>query len=89
MSEYTDQQAARAVGRELKAERSYRGLTQQQVADASGLSVDTIQRIESGKRLAHLDQLFALARALGTDADAIMVRAHGRVQIEDNGLGYG
>lgn len=89
VSEHTDQQAARNVGRQIRAERSFRGLTQRQLASDSGLSVDTVQRIESGERMAHLDQLFALARALGVDAQEIMRRAQGRVQIEDNGLGYG
>lgn len=50
--------------------RNIRGLTQQQLADTSGLNIRSIQKLERGERDIHkaeLDTAIALADALGVD----------------------
>jgi transcriptional regulator with XRE-family HTH domain len=50
----------------LKALRAERGLTQQQLADAAGLSQQTVGHLESGRRHRPTgDTLVRLAEALG------------------------
>ncbi|WP_433451467.1 helix-turn-helix domain-containing protein [Streptomyces sp. CA-142005] len=52
-----------AIGPRLRALRRYRGLTLQALAAATGLSVSTLSRLESGGRRPTLDLLIPLARA--------------------------
>ena len=51
----------------LKALRADAGLTLMQTAHRAGLSYTTIQSYEGGLRVPRLDNLFALAAALGVD----------------------
>ncbi|MFJ5229442.1 helix-turn-helix domain-containing protein [Kitasatospora sp. NPDC088391] len=51
------------IGPRLRAVRRERGLTLEAVAAATGLSVSTLSRLESGKRRPTLDLLIPLARA--------------------------
>ncbi|WP_239082133.1 helix-turn-helix domain-containing protein [Actinoplanes teichomyceticus] len=50
------------IGPRLRRIRQDRGLTLEQVASATGLSVSTLSRLESGKRRPTLDLLIPLAR---------------------------
>jgi len=50
-----------AVGPRLRALRSRRSLTLQQLSAATGISVSTLSRLESGLRLPNLAQLLPLA----------------------------
>ena len=52
-----------AVGKKLKATRKRRGITQELLAEASGLSVNTIKRAERGEICPK--SLNKLARVLG------------------------
>jgi transcriptional regulator with XRE-family HTH domain len=52
-----------AVGPRLRAARAARDLTLEQVAQATGISVSTLSRLESGGRRATLELLLPLARA--------------------------
>lgn len=55
----------------LKTWRHDRGLTQQSVAAAAGMSLASIQNIESGRSGGSLESLLKLAAALGVDKEAI------------------
>ncbi len=52
--------------------REYRGLTQQQLADAAGISKPYLSQIESGKRTGSAAVLRALADALAVDVDELL-----------------
>lgn len=59
----------------LVAIRTARGLTQQQLADASGLNIRMIQKFESGERslkTARADTLMAIAGALGVKIENLL-----------------
>lgn len=60
-----------AFGRKLASMRQKRNLTQSQLADKAGLSVDTIGAMERGLRWARLTTLHALARGLGVTTDEL------------------
>ena len=57
-----------AVGRRIRAWRTQRGLTQQQLAEALGVSESYIQHVEQGARSLRVDKLLELAAALGVPA---------------------
>jgi transcriptional regulator with XRE-family HTH domain len=59
-------------GMQVRDMRRGRGWSQEQLAEASGLSVRTIQRIESGQP-AGLASAAALARAFEVEVDEVMV----------------
>lgn len=66
------------VGRILNGEnpvrvfRDFRGLTQQALADASGVNRAYIAEIETGKKPGSVAALKSLAAALGTDVDDLV-----------------
>lgn len=53
--------------------REHRGLTQQQLAQAAGISVPYLSQIESEKRVGSPDVLAALARGLARSLDDLVV----------------
>ncbi len=53
----------------LRVYREYRGLTQQALANASGVSRDMIAMIETGKKNGSVATVKKLARALGVDIE--------------------
>lgn len=55
------------VAERLRAARLARGLTQDQLADASGVGVATIRRIENRTTEPKIDTTARLAAALGVD----------------------
>ena len=57
----------RRIGARLKSLRRGRGLTQDQVAERTGLSVNYLSRIERGLENPTLDTLLSLAGALKVD----------------------
>ena len=57
----------RAVGRRIRVLRYQRELTQEELAEATGISRSFISLIEHGGRGANLTRLFVLARALGVE----------------------
>lgn len=59
----------RAHIRELRAAR---GLTQEQLCERAGISVDAVSRIEGGSRVPTLDTLARLARALAVSPSALL-----------------
>lgn len=60
------------IAAELRAERARRGLTQLELAERSGVSVWTVQRLERAKRRANAGQLVALAKVLDIEPAKFM-----------------
>lgn len=60
--------AANMFGRNLCLARRRRGLSQEKLAERTGLCRDTIFKIEMGQRSPRLDTLLTLADALRVDA---------------------
>lgn len=56
----------RQLGIRVQALRRQRGLTQEQLAEAIGRSVDTISNIETGRLSTRIDTALKLATVLGT-----------------------
>ncbi len=57
----------RLIGARIKSLRRGRGLTQEKVAERTGLSVNYLSRIERGLENPTLDTLLGLAKALKVD----------------------
>lgn len=53
------------LGRQVRALRLRQGMTQERLAEAVGLSVPYVSRIECGSRKASLEALEQIAAALG------------------------
>jgi transcriptional regulator with XRE-family HTH domain len=70
----------RAIGRTIKAQRTYRGLTQAEVIRSSGVSKGAYLPIESGERPADVVQLERIAKALGTTHTRIVQLAMAEVE---------
>lgn len=60
------------IGQKIKELRLLKGLTQEDLAELTGLSVRTIQRIESGEVDPRTYTLNALAEALGVDLEVLI-----------------
>jgi DNA-binding XRE family transcriptional regulator len=56
----------------VRAWREHRKLTQEQLAEAAGISKSYLSQIESGKRRGTTNVLVALANALGLDLDDVV-----------------
>src|SRR5438046_769900 len=61
-----------AVGPRLRTLRSDRNLTLEDVSTASGVSVSTLSRLESGQRRPTLEILLPLARLYGVPLDDLV-----------------
>lgn len=68
-----------AVADEIRGERSAQRLTQNQLADASGVHRKTLQRIESGHRVADTTQFARICQALGLSLVEFYTRVEARV----------
>jgi transcriptional regulator with XRE-family HTH domain len=55
----------RAIGDNIRAERTRRKLTQERLAEAAGLDRKTINRIEQATHATLIDHLILIADALG------------------------
>lgn len=71
---------ARSVGAQLRAERAAAGLTRDELAEAAGVSVSTVRRIEGELRPANMDQIAALCAALGLNVSDFLSRAAQRIR---------
>jgi transcriptional regulator with XRE-family HTH domain len=63
---------AEAIGANLRALRQAAGLTQEQLAHASGVHMTEVSRIEAGKRDPRISTLLRLARALGAPPSGLL-----------------
>ncbi|MCC8125910.1 MAG: helix-turn-helix domain-containing protein [Lachnospiraceae bacterium] len=61
------------LGKRICSFRTKQGLTQDDLAEKSNLSRDHIYKVEVGKRTLSLDSLVAIANALGTSSDDLLV----------------
>ena len=59
------------IGQRIAELRKEKGLTQQNVADATGLQRNHLSRIEQGKYSVGFDTLQSIAQALGMQVDFI------------------
>ncbi|MGW5054066.1 helix-turn-helix domain-containing protein [Actinokineospora sp. NPDC004072] len=66
------EQALAAVGPRLRALRTQRETTLADLSAATGISVSTLSRLESGARRPTLEQLLPLARAHGVTLDELV-----------------
>ena len=64
MDSMTDDEVLHAVGPRLRGVRTKRGVTLGQLSTATGISVSTLSRLESGGRRPTLELLLPVARAL-------------------------
>ena len=62
----------RGVGKRIAYCRKCEGLTQQQLADRTGLTQSTIARIEKGHKLLRIDTLLLLVEALQARPDYLL-----------------
>jgi transcriptional regulator with XRE-family HTH domain len=61
------------VGKNIQKARNCKGLTQAQLADKVGVSVNHISRIETGAGTMSLDSLVAISNALETTPDYVLM----------------
>ena len=59
----------------LRALRTERGLSQEEVAERAGMAASTLSRLESGARRLALDHLAPLAGALGVEVGDLLAPA--------------
>ncbi len=71
------------VGGQLRRLRLERGLSQERLAEAAGLSRDAVARIERGDRAPRVATLSALAEALDSSAAAVLAGHPGRLPRPD------
>jgi transcriptional regulator with XRE-family HTH domain len=71
MSDETEQVLSE-VGPRLKALRLQRNMTLAGLAEATGISVSTLSRLESGQRRANLELLLPLARSYAVPLDELV-----------------
>jgi transcriptional regulator with XRE-family HTH domain len=69
--------AGRQFGEAVRALRHEAGLTQEQLADRSGLHVTYIAGIETGRRNPSLKSIVAFADGLGVAASELLRRMEG------------
>lgn len=62
---------ASLVCRRIRELRRERGMTQEELCERAGISVDAVSRIEGGKRTPNLDTLQRLSEAFGVPAAAL------------------
>lgn len=74
------------IGDRIADLRDYRGLTQEQLAERSGVSVDTIQKLEQNVRLgARITTLEKLARALDIELPRLLGQLTTTADLPDGG----
>lgn len=71
-----DSTLALRVGRNIKAARMERSLTQAQLAERVGIEVESMSRIETGAHLPSLERLAEIARILGLRPDTLLFDGH-------------
>lgn len=59
------------LGGAIRAAREKKGYTQKQLAEVSGVNIDTVQNIEQGRAYPSFPKALAIARALGVKLDTL------------------
>lgn len=60
------------LGKKVRIKRKSKGLTQEQLAEQSGISLSFLGHIERGSRKASLETLVSIANALGVSPDYLL-----------------
>ncbi|MBL7744637.1 MAG: helix-turn-helix domain-containing protein [Chitinophagaceae bacterium] len=78
----TDNDSVRLIfGLKVKALRQEKGLSYQQLAEKTGMSLSYVHDIETGKKFPKADKILSLAKALGVDYDYLVsLRASKKLQ---------
>lgn len=66
------------LGLRIKSLRTEKGLTQEKLAEALGVSLEHIGKIERGKRTPSLDLVIAMAKFFHVSTDYILLLANRR-----------
>jgi transcriptional regulator with XRE-family HTH domain len=75
-------------GATLKKVREDKGMSQQALATATGLSMSLVSMIEQGKKSdPRLSTALALAKALGVTIEQLTANAHGETAVEEKPAG--
>lgn len=72
MSKLTDDVLKARISKNTRALRAHLGMTQEQLSVASGLTVQTVSRVETGRTLPRLPVAVRLASGLGVSLDTLM-----------------
>ncbi|MFC9769657.1 helix-turn-helix domain-containing protein [Rhodococcus jostii] len=72
----------RTIGDEIRAARARLNLSRKELAELSGLSAKTIQRLEGAERSADIVQMNALCEVFGETVADLLGRAVARVRKE-------
>lgn len=75
---------AAAFAAQLRAERAAVGMSQEELAEVSGVSHSAIARIETGVRVMDTAQLGAFCKALGISLATFAIRADERMRQDDD-----
>ena len=67
-------------GQNVRAARIKAGLTQDQLAERTGLTQQYVSLVEAGHQNITLDTMAALARAVGRDVIALLRKARSRIR---------
>lgn len=59
------------IGKAIKKRRRYLGLTQEELAESTGLPRHTINRLENGKAIVGIDNKKSIAKALGISLELL------------------
>ncbi|GAB3954130.1 helix-turn-helix domain-containing protein [Streptomyces sparsus] len=77
---------AQSIGDRIAALREFRDLTQEQLASRAGVCVDTIRKLEQGRRQsARISTLRSLARALDTELEQLLGQPTVTQTVSDEG----
>ncbi len=71
MHKVRDEKLLKRFARNLKKARTERGMTQEDLADKSGLALSQIARIETARLNTTIGTVYALLKALGADANEL------------------
>ncbi|MDX2047127.1 MAG: XRE family transcriptional regulator [Chitinophagaceae bacterium] len=70
---FTENESIRLIfGLKIRALRQQKGLSYQQLADATGMSLSYLHDIETGKKFPKADKILSLAKTLGVDYDYLV-----------------
>ncbi len=77
----------RAIGEQIRKMRKAKGLTQDQLAEKSGVGVTHISHIETGKSVPSLEMIIKLVNAFECSADELLcVEVKKAVELRNNWL---
>ena len=76
------------IGRQIRAARLRRKMTQAQLAEAADLSVPYISHVERGKKRVSLDALLRISRALDVTVDQLLSGTQMSVREIGGHVGY-